>query len=231
MYNGTVQSFIVSQANHSCSRSRLLLGLLIFGFVLNLCPRQVPAEIYGPYVGWETCADCHAEISQLWSQTPHANAYDSLLNSGQQDLPACLQCHVVGYGETGGFLDQELTLELAGVQCESCHGPGKRHIDAPDDGHNIIRSPIEKDCRTCHTTGQDPHFDFQNKVAQVHGKDTFGDSEESAKSPPSRVNSTLFTDKTIHELAPLQEGTPAIVYIRVTNTGKEAIRISDVVSS
>lgn len=203
----------------------------MFGFVLHICPRQVPAEIYGQYVGWKTCGDCHAEISQLWSQTRHANAYDSLLNSGQQDLPACLQCHVVGYGETGGFLDQELTLELAGVQCESCHGPGKRHIDAPDDGHNIIRSPTEKDCRTCHTIGQDPHFSFQNKVALVHGKDTFGHSGQSAKPLSSRVNSTLFTDKTIHELAPLQEGTPAIVYTRVMNTGKEAIRITDVVSS
>jgi hypothetical protein len=231
LYNDTVQSFIVSHLSHSRSKSRLLLCLLVFGFVLNLCPRQVPAEIYGQYVGWKTCTDCHAEISQLWSQTPHANAYDGLLNSGQQDLPACLQCHVVGYGETGGFLDQELTLELAGVQCESCHGPGRRHIDAPDDGHNIIRSPTEKDCRTCHTIGQDSHFNFQNKVALVHGKDTFGHSGQSAKPFSSRVNSTLFTDKTTHELGHVQEGTPAIVYTRVMNTGKEAIRITDVVSS
>jgi hypothetical protein len=231
LYNDTVQSFIVSHLSHSRSKSRLLLCLLVFGFVLNLCPRQVPAEIYGQYVGWKTCTDCHAEISQLWSQTPHANAYEGLLNSGQQDLPACLQCHVVGYGETGGFLDQELTLELAGVQCESCHGPGRRHIDAPDDGHNIIRSPTEKDCRTCHTIGQDSHFNFQNKVALVHGKDTFGHSGQSAKPFSSRVNSTLFTDKTTHELGHVQEGTPAIVYTRVMNTGKEAIRITDVVSS
>jgi len=229
--NDTAQFFFVSQANYSRSKSKLLLGLLIFGFVLNLCPRQVSAEIYGQYVGSETCVDCHAEISQLWSQTRHANAYDSLLNARQQDLPACLQCHVVGYGETGGFLDQELTLELAGVQCESCHGSGKRHIDAPDDMHNIIRSPTEKDCRTCHTTGQDLHFDFQKKIALVHGKDTIGDSGQSAKSLPSRVNSTLFTDKTIHELGRVQEGTPAIVYTRIMNTGKEAIRITDVISS
>ena len=215
----------------SRSKPRLLLGLLIFGLVLSLWALQVSAEIYGQYVGSETCVDCHAEISQLWSQTPHANAYDSLLNSGQQDLPACLQCHVVGYGETGGFLDQELTLELADVQCESCHGPGKRHIDAPDDTLNIIRSPTEKDCRTCHTIGQDPHFDFQNKVALVHGEDTTGDSGPSTKSPPSRVNSTLSIEKAIHELGRVQEGTPAIVYTRIKNTGKEAIRITDVISS
>ena len=97
--------------------------------------------------------------------------------------------------------------------------------------HNIIRSPTEKDCRTCHTTGQDPHFDFQNKIALVHGEDTTGDSGQSAKSFPSRVNSTLFVDKTIHELAPVREGTPAIVYTRVKKSGKEAIRITDVISS
>jgi hypothetical protein len=229
--NNTVQFIVASQAKYSSSKFRLFFGLLIFGIFLNLCPRQVSAEIYGQYVGSKTCSDCHAEISQLWSKTPHAKAYDSLLDSGQQGLPACLQCHVVGYGETGGFLDKELTPELTGVQCESCHGPGKRHIDAPDDMHNITRSPTEKDCRTCHTMGQDPHFDFHSKVALVHGEDTFGDSEQSAKSPPSRVNSTLFTDQTIHELAPVQEGTPAIVYTRVVNTGNEAIRITDVISS
>ena len=227
----TVQFFILSQANDARSKSRLFLALLIFGFVLDLCPRQISAEIYGQYVGSKTCGDCHAEISQSWSKTPHANAYDSLLKSGQQNLPACLQCHVVGYGKTGGFLDHELTLELAGVQCESCHGPGKHHIDAPDDIHNIIRSPIEKDCRTCHTIDQDPHFEFQNKSALVHGEDTTDDKGQSTKSPQSRVNSTLFTDQTIHELAPVQEGTPAIVYTRIMNTGKEAIHITDVISS
>lgn len=229
--DNTVQVLIVSQKKSIYSKSLLFLGLLIFVFFLDLCPIQVSAETYGQYVGWKTCNDCHAEISQLWSQTPHAKAYDSLLKSGQQDLPACLQCHVAGYGETGGFLDHELTLELSGVQCESCHGPGKRHIYSPDDAQNIIPSPTEKDCRACHTTSQDPHFDFQNKVALVHGEETFGDIGQSAKSPSSSVNSTLSVEKTIHELAPVQEGTPAIVYTRIMNAGTEVIRITDVISS
>lgn len=227
----TVQFFILPLAKYSRSKSRLLLGLLVSGFILNLCPGRVSAEIYGQYVGSEMCDGCHAEISQFWSRTPHANAYDSLLNSGQQNLPACLQCHVVGYGKAGGFLDHELTLELSDVQCESCHGPGKRHIDKPDDTRSIIHSPTEQDCRACHTRGQDPHFDFEKKVALVHGEDTFDDSVESVETSPSRVSSTLFVDKTIHELAPVQEGTPAIVYTRIMNAGKEAIRITDVISS
>ena len=229
--NDTVQSFIVFQANYGPHKPRLLLGLLIFGLLLHLCPHRASAEIYGQYVGSKTCTDCHVEISHLWSQTPHAKAYGSLLKAKQQDLPACLQCHVVGYGETGGFLDQELTLELAGVQCESCHGPGLRHVDAPDDGQNIIRSPAEKDCRTCHTAGQDLHFDFQRKVALVHDEDTVSNRGQTVKPLSSRVNSTLSTDKTIHELGRVQEGTPAIVYTRVMNDGREAIRVTDVISS
>ena len=225
------QLFIVPRAKNSRSKSRLLLGLLVFGLILNLCPCPVSAEIYGQYVGSEICGNCHADIIQLWSKTPHANAYDSLLNSGQQDLPACLQCHVVGYGKMGGFLDHELTQELSGVQCESCHGPGKHHIDNPTDTHGIIPSPTEQDCRTCHTMSQDPHFDFQNKVALVHGEDTSEGSGQSAKPSSSSVSSTLSVDHTIHELAPVQEGTPAIVYTRIMNAGKEAIRITDVISS
>jgi hypothetical protein len=41
----------------------------------------------------------------------------------------------------------------------------------------------------------------------------------------------LFIDKTIHELGRIQEGTPAIVYTRIKNIGKEVIRVTDVISS
>jgi len=231
MNDNTVQGLIVSQNKSIYFKSLLFLCLLIFGFFLNLCPSQVSAETYGQYVGSETCTDCHAEISQLWSKTPHSKAYDSLLKSEQQDLPACLQCHVVGYGETGGFLDHELTPELAGVQCESCHGPGKHHIDSPDDRLNIISSPSEKECRNCHTIEQDPHFDFKKKANLVHSEDIIGDSGQSAESPTSRVNSKLSIEKAIHELGRVQEGTPAIVYTQIRNTGEETIRVTDVISS
>lgn len=203
----------------------------MIGFVLILYPRQASAETYDQYTGWKTCVECHDDISRSWRQTRHANAFSSLPNSGQQDLPACLGCHVVGYGDKGGFLDQDLTPELAGVQCESCHGPGMVHIDAPDDMRGTIHLPGEKECRSCHTTGQDPNFDFRRKIVLVHGDITTENGEQPAQPLTPGVNSTLFIDKTIHEPAPVREGSPVIVYTRIKNSGKEKIHITDVISS
>ncbi|MFC1534742.1 multiheme c-type cytochrome [Thermodesulfobacteriota bacterium] len=213
---------------HSC---KLFSYLLILWLILNLLPCDASAEIYGRYVGWKSCNECHTEISDRWRQTRHANAFASLLKSRQQDLPDCLQCHVVGYDSEGGFLDQELTLELAGVQCESCHGPGKRHSDLPDDDRNNLRAPDEKLCRTCHTTGQDPNFDYRKKAALVHGKETTNTFHHLSTSQLSNVDSTLFIEKTVYEFAQVEEGTPVIAYARIKNSGKGVVSITDVISS
>ncbi len=127
----------------------------------------VKAELLGDYIGAKNCAKCHEEIYASWVKTPHAKAFDHLKKEGKDTTPGCVKCHSVAYEQDGGFIDMELTPELAGVQCESCHGPGIKHRDSEDPAH-ITRNSKKKGCRICHTPGQDANFDFVKKVKKIH---------------------------------------------------------------
>ncbi|MBN2374210.1 hypothetical protein JXL19_10535 [bacterium] len=198
--------------------------------VLLLC-HNAPAEIYGQFTGWKACSECHSELRDGWLGTRHAGAFESLSKSGQQDLPDCLRCHVVGYGQSGGFLDPELTMELSGVQCESCHGPGKRHSDMPEATGSIIRAPAKDLCLTCHTRGQDPNFDYQKKIASIHGEEAAPPIHRPTAPLKSPSNLKLHVDKTVIELESVNEGVPVIANVFLKNTGENDIRITDLVSS
>ena len=126
-------------------------------------------EILGDYLGYTACEPCHADIVENWKNTGHAKAFESLKTQGEekQENPGCVECHVVAYGQDGGFIDMDLTPELTDVQCESCHGPGKKHTETllADD---IVGKAGEEVCRKCHTEGQDKEFDFAKKSQLVH---------------------------------------------------------------
>ncbi len=100
------------------------------------------------YIGEEACAACHSEEARAWSSTPHAAAFASILERRRQGVPACAACHVTGYGQPTGYRRIE-DVRLRHVQCESCHGPGSRHVALPVKG-SILRVPEEKDCLECH---------------------------------------------------------------------------------
>jgi len=147
-------------------RSLPYIVTLVFA-LLYLHMKSVKAELLGSYIGAKNCAKCHVEIAESWAKTPHAKAFEVLRKEGKDTTPGCVKCHSVAYGKDGGFIDMELTPELAGVQCESCHGPGLKHLDSQDPAH-IIRNSKKEGCRTCHTPGQDASFDFAEKVKKVH---------------------------------------------------------------
>ena len=101
------------------------------------------------YVGTEGCIECHEEIHTSWTATRHAAAFETLIIEGEQENPACLPCHTLGYGESSGFVDFATTPELANVQCESCHGPGSHHAaDADNVGINVDLNATL--CGRCH---------------------------------------------------------------------------------
>jgi predicted CXXCH cytochrome family protein len=136
--------------------------------VLFLSTSWIYSDDSGSYAGSKKCATCHSAISQTWQNTRHAKAIESLKKTGQENLPNCFKCHVTGYEKDGGFIDNELTPEMAGVQCEVCHSPGKDHASNPMQ-KKMIKEPGESLCRQCHTQGQDPGFNYKEKVKQAHG--------------------------------------------------------------
>jgi predicted CXXCH cytochrome family protein len=143
----------------------------IFIVALMLLPVHAAMTYSAPatYVGWKQCETCHTDVTGYWQNTRHAKAIESLKKSKQETLPACVKCHVTGYEQDGGFIDNELTPEMAGVQCEVCHGPGSEHVAGPSQ-KNIVKEAGAASCRQCHTEGQDPKFDYAVKVKTVHAK-------------------------------------------------------------
>lgn len=78
------------------------------------------------YTGSKRCASCHFEQYMKWKKSGHSKAFDMLTSKYETDAK-CLKCHTTGYGEPSGYKDQATTPSLAGVTCETCHGPGSVH--------------------------------------------------------------------------------------------------------
>lgn len=134
------------------------------------------------FVGTKACAECHTKAFDVWKETGHARAYDSLIE-GRPELkdrwvsrisdPECLSCHVTGWQPqealryVSGFESKQKTPHLLDNGCENCHGPGSRHIQFIDAGdkesaRKEVRVTMDEArktlCYTCHDTDNDPKF-------------------------------------------------------------------------
>lgn len=119
-----------------------------------------------------SCGNCHVGIQGDWVESGHADAWAGLQDSGHAQA-FCNGCHVVS--ELGNDLDDAAgysTVEnerYHDVQCESCHGPGLDHVQAPADA-NIPLARIEVGldladavgCGECH---QGTHHPFMEQWA------------------------------------------------------------------
>lgn len=113
-----------------------------------------------PFVGESVCQTCHEKQHKTWFDSQHAIAYEDLEDVGKAFDPACVKCHVVGFDQPGGFFDMNVTGHLMGVQCESCHGAGREHVEAAG-GKALPNAswPKEKVCAQCHIQKHSPSFD------------------------------------------------------------------------
>ena len=108
------------------------------------------------FLGAEVCSRCHPGEATQWKSTPHAHAWQTLVDAKKDANPDCVKCHVVGYKQPGGFTTATETGAMSNVQCESCHGMGTQH-EAFTAAH---RGVTEATCRGCHTSSTSPKFDF-----------------------------------------------------------------------
>jgi hypothetical protein len=137
------------------------------------------------FVGSQVCADCHSTAYEIWEQTPHAHATDSLVNPGERTEiprhfdPECLSCHVTGWNPQGyypyksGYLSLAESKHLHGNGCENCHGPGSKHVAVEmgevaitDQEQQKLRESMrltleeakKNHCMTCHDLDNSPDF-------------------------------------------------------------------------
>lgn len=125
-----------------------------------MTPMTGNSGLTGKFVGSTRCSQCHANQHADWDRTLHAHALDTLEAIGQGENADCIGCHTVGFGEDGGFVDRATTNDLAGVGCESCHGPSADHANNVND--ETLRPKVDVSpqlCGTCHTGSHHPHID------------------------------------------------------------------------
>ncbi|MEE8395407.1 MAG: multiheme c-type cytochrome [bacterium] len=127
------------------------------------------------FVGAATCRTCHAAPGKIWEASRHGGALKTLERVGKQFDPECIACHVAGF-KRGGFVSAQLTPNMAGVQCENCHGPGKAHLAnpaakpaafSPPGSNGAGAKPGQATCRTCHLGSHSPSFDFEKYWPKV----------------------------------------------------------------
>ena len=135
-------------------------------------PFNAPKDTASGFLGYFTvatkqtsCGNCHVDHQRRWAQTPHANAWADLANSGAQQA-YCNSCHSVT--ERGNVVEGQAGYARVpdsayhDVQCESCHAPGFDHASVPD----VAAAPLahlrvtdttdQASCAECHTGTHTP---------------------------------------------------------------------------
>ena len=117
----------------------------LLALAISAASPALAAEGEHDYVGVEKCRSCHekelmGDQVAVWSEGPHRRAYETLLGAKSafianelgiegpaHESAACLSCHVTAFGVSALRIANLLALN-DGVQCESCHGPGRELV-------------------------------------------------------------------------------------------------------
>lgn len=153
------------------------------------------------YVGADVCLNCHRDVHASWSESAHARALETLRDVGKASDGECLECHTTGY-RAGGFVSVRTTPKFGGVQCESCHGPGAKHVGSrrPED---ILRVPLTDVCAACHTGAAQPNH--EEWLTSAHAR-----SLESVLGSAGRADSCLSCHSNDYAVAERQNQSRAL---------------------
>ncbi|MBN1594241.1 MAG: hypothetical protein JW941_13440 [Candidatus Coatesbacteria bacterium] len=130
----------------------------------NADARDLP-DFRPTYIGAEACSKCHKDVVERWRNTKHAHAMATLAKMSKQNDPSCVRCHSTGYTDSGGYLNEKETPQLADVRCEACHGPASMHLD---NSRIRLRKPTLQVCKACHTVARSRPLDWQKDKLLVH---------------------------------------------------------------
>jgi hypothetical protein len=154
----------------------------------------------GGFVGSKECKSCHEESYKVWKKSGHAKAWQTLLEKDppRNFDPECISCHVVGWSPqnyrpfTSGFLSEEKTPHLVNVGCETCHGPGEKHVKAEMGADFDLQEKLRKaavitleesqqavsraisdrqHCMNCHDLDNSPAFNFEEYWLKIEHRE------------------------------------------------------------
>ena len=159
-------------------------------------PEHATAMATNRYIGEQACKNCHTgaekgEVHEKWAAGPHANAFKVLASDKAKEIAAklniedpqkakeCLECHQTAFGVDAKEIRKGFKHD-AGVQCESCHGPGEEHFKIRmKDAAAGKNSPVAADeirndrdvagCKKCHNEKSPTYkeFCFKERMAAI----------------------------------------------------------------
>ncbi len=128
--------------------------------------KKPAARAYGDFVGADACKGCHEVQYKDWSSTKHAHAYSTLVKERRHFDLDCWSCHVTGANDSGGPSGPYDVGPMRNVQCEACHGPGRKHTSDPS--VDMVRNAGEQHCKGCHSDEQtEGRFEYSSYLPRI----------------------------------------------------------------
>lgn len=170
-----------------------------------------PARADKQFIGAAKCKNCHDKEESgnqygAWQAAGHSKAFEALgkpeaveaaaTRGVEPKTEACLKCHTTAHGAPEGAIKKGFDAE-AGVQCETCHGPGSEHLKArfaaaasgeTPAGYQgvaveeMITSPSVEVCTACHNPESPTYeafcyYEMRGKIAHLDPRKPRTDEE------------------------------------------------------